>query len=122
MKDMRSLPGKNSGSAYAQWITMASLSILAAALSLAFSLECLEMYCPSPSVTPNQLGNHLCDPSCLSPMCGFDSSDCASLCLCSSSDLNNGLCDAGEAYLACNTAECQWDGGKCGYCSSGCKC
>ena len=80
------------------------------------------------------LGDHICDLSCNIPLCcydyltdansdcllitGFDSnSDCYTLCLyhCDPSLLNNGVCDS-----QCNTRECAWDQGDCGYCAPGC--
>ena len=56
-------------------------------------------------------------------MCSFDSSDtkndCQSLCPCPF--LSDGICDPGTIHTACNTPECHWDSGDCGYCSPGCK-
>ena len=40
--------------------------------------------------------------------------------MCSCSTLSDGNCDPGTQYVGCDTQECQWDGGDCGFCSSGC--
>ena len=86
-------------------------------------LECLEAYCPTSVVRNRQKGDGHCDSGCMSPACAFDSanslSDCQSLCTCSS-QLSNSICDLGTLYLDCNSLECEWDGGDCGYCSPGC--
>jgi hypothetical protein len=74
-----------------------------------------------------------CDLSCNSLPCHFDiltdelqeplnktfkSSDCYTNCLatCDLPLLGNDVCDP-----ACNTAECGYDLGKCGYCARDCK-
>jgi hypothetical protein len=71
----------------------------------------------------------------MSEVCKFDSaagtgvqywrsySDCFSECLakgCPASKLGNGVCDEGIYYLECNSNECGWDWGDCGYCAQGC--
>jgi hypothetical protein len=48
----------------------------------------------------------------------FKSSDCYADCIatCQASLLQNDMCDS-----ACNSAECGYDLGKCGYCAKDCK-
>ncbi len=50
-------------------------------------------------------------------------SDCHKVCLatgCPDSKLGNGVCDEGTFYIECNSNECGWDWGDCGYCAPGC--
>ena len=92
-------------------------------------LSCDENLCP-----PSDIGDSICEFPCNIAPCGYDSSsffsapnggfnfstsDCYQTCLdtqtCDLSLLNNTICDAG-----CNTAECGWDLGDCGYCAQNC--
>jgi predicted outer membrane repeat protein len=99
------------------------------------ALDCNPTYCP-----PNWLSDAYCDSdtdsdsdrdSCNIIPCKFDSqteltspyylsfvnSDCLYDCLkdCSMEELENDVCDE-----ACNTKECGYDLGVCGYCAKGC--
>ena len=51
-------------------------------------------------------------------------SDCSYYCIfengCDASLLANGTCDDCNHYLACNSWECGFDGGDCGYCAQYC--
>ena len=104
-----------------------TLLLLQIALSLSDLFSC----------DPNQcnvldVGNLSCDLSCNILPCNFDSpvdcsknlqqcfefSDCYSKCVldgCNPEHLANGVCDSD-----CNTHNCGWDAGDCGYCSNGC--
>ena len=92
-----------------------------------FSLSCLPADCPGNSVPSTQRGNGICDLGCMTKPCSFDSqasgSDCLSTCslACPVSGLGNHTCDPGTWQLACNTQECGWDFGDCGYCAKDCK-
>jgi hypothetical protein len=50
-------------------------------------------------------------------------SDCIKDCYatgCPDSKLGNGVCDQGNINTECNSNECAWDWGDCGYCAPGC--
>ena len=89
--------------------------------------ECSDYICPS-----YMKENSDCDLLCMSPACNYDSSDekskdykarflssgCLTNCIessCSLDNLGDGTCDS-----SCNTQECGFDLGDCGYCASGC--
>ena len=92
--------------------------------------ECDKNQCSYFALTDN-----ICTPACNTVSCNFDTpvpctdtsvldffldlSDCSQSCLspgiCNVTNLANAICDAD-----CNTAECGWDLGDCGYCSPGC--
>jgi hypothetical protein len=97
-------------------------------LVLVNAFECNKLKCPTISTNNNQ-----CDLSCNILPCHLDifidelpdplyktfkSSDCYVDCIatCQASLLKNDVCDS-----ACNSAECGYDLGKCGYCAKGCK-
>ena len=97
------------------------------ALDLSFPFECSSLICPS-----NYISNGLCETSCMTPPCNYDSSEsasstwnqhfqnsgCFSNCSnsgCNTANLNNGVCDS-----SCNNIYCGFDLGDCGYCASGC--
>lgn len=82
--------------------------------------------CKSSSCPLDWRGDTICDLSCMTVTCGFDSqsgqmsnSDCLEACVasgCSSTySLGNTVCDA-----LCNVEACGWDGGDCGMCAQGC--
>jgi hypothetical protein len=109
------------------------ISVLAS-LVLVYYLECNRLRCPTVYLNnPASTEGTSCNLSCNNIPCHLDiltdelqeplyttfkSSDCYMDCLatCEVGLLKNDVCDS-----ACNTAECGYDLGNCGYCASDCK-
>lgn len=100
------------------------LFLLPSCLS-ASQLPCPASQCPSSFVKTTQLGDGICDSSCMNSPCGYDknqgekrSSDCYAACVglgCDPALLGDGKCDG-----ACALAACGWDWGDCGFCGKNC--
>lgn len=98
------------------------------ALCTLLTAACPPYSCPEALVRLTQRLNDVCDLDCMTVACGFDFvaphvSPCLEECgkHCQTSRLENEICDTGMRYAECNSRDCAWDYGDCGYCAQGCK-
>lgn len=77
---------------------------------------CYEAWCDSSMVRLTQVGNGVCNYSCMTESCAWDGGDCVAMCGCLVGLLSDGNCDS-----ACNTWECGYDGGDCSKCKKNCE-